>query len=361
MKEAILALEDGTVVEGKGLGTEGVSLGELVFNTSFTGYEESLTDPSYKGQNLMFTYPLIGNYGIQKKSRQSDSVTAEGMVAREVNEQPDHVESKQSVNDFLVENDSRVITGVDTRELTLKIRERGTVKSAIAVGGFDIKDVVSQAKNQPPITEKELIPEVSTENARGIGENGPRMAVIDTGAKKNILKNLIDRGFEVILLPHDTEPKEVRSYNPDGIFFANGPGDPARAKIPEETARSFYGRIPLFGICFGAQIISRALGGETYKLKFGHRGANQPVKDHGSGIVNITAQNHGFAIDGDSLTGTGLEVTETNAIDGTVEAVQDRGEDVFAVQYHPEASPGPKDTEASFFDRVEKITEGYVA
>ncbi|MFW6071009.1 MAG: glutamine-hydrolyzing carbamoyl-phosphate synthase small subunit [Candidatus Bipolaricaulota bacterium] len=361
MKKGLLALEDGTVIEGKGLGADGVSLGELVFNTSFTGYEESLTDPSYKGQNLMFTYPLIGNYGIQEKSRQSDSVKAEGIVAREINPLPDHMESEGTVSEFLEVNGSRGIVGVDTRDLTLKIRKKGTVKSAIAVGEFEQREVASLAKNQPPITEKELIPEVSSDQGRFLGENGLRMAVIDTGVKRNILRNLVNRGFEVALLPHDTDPEEVESYDPDGIFFTNGPGDPAKARIPELVAKSFYGRLPLFGICFGAQIISRALGGETYKLKFGHRGANQPVKDHRSGVVNITSQNHGFAIDGESLKSTGLEVTETNSIDGTVEAIEDEDDGVFAVQYHPEASPGPKDTEETFFDRVEEIMGGSFA
>ncbi len=355
MKKALLALESGVVIEGKGAGVEGISTGELVFNTSFTGYEEALTDPSYKGQILMFTYPLIGNYGIQSKNPQSDSIQPEAIVAEELTERPDNPDSIKPVKEYLEDNGSRAIFGVDTRELTLRIRERGTVKSAVGVGGYGKEEVLAAAKNQPPIEEKDLIPEVSTEKPESLGGTGPTVVVIDTGVKKSILKDLGDKGFEVKLLPHDTGPEEVEEYEPDGIFFTNGPGDPENALGPIETARWFLGDVPTFGICFGAQIISLAVGGKTYKLKFGHRGANQPVKDHDSGVVNITAQNHGFAIDRDSLDGTGLKVTETNAIDGTVEAVSDENRNVFAVQYHPEASPGPKDNEASFFNRVEKV------
>jgi len=358
MSKALLALEDGTVVAGDGIGIEGVSLGELVFTTSFTGYEEALTDPSYKGQNLMFTYPLIGNYGIQEENPQSDSITAEGMVAREVCDDPDHAKSKESVAEYLTRRGSRGITGIDTRELTLMIRKRGTVKSALAVGDYDKGEVVKLAKDQPPITERDLIPEVSSEEIQVLEGDGPRLAVLDTGMKRSILSNLKDRNFELVIFPYDVEPGTVESYEPDGLFFANGPGDPKRAVEPQEVAKSFLGDVPMFGICFGTQILSLALGGETYKLKFGHRGANQPVKNHGTGIVNITAQNHGFAVDEDSLTGTNLEVTETNAIDGTVEAVESQEEDIFAVQYHPEASPGPRDNEKSFFDRVEQTMGG---
>jgi len=355
MSKAILALEDGTVVEGKGLGSEGVSPGELVFTTSFTGYEEALTDPSYKGQNLMFTYPLIGNYGIQNRNRQSDSITAEGMVAREVCEEPDHSSSEESVDSFLKRNGSRAIMGIDTRELTLRIRNRGTVKSAIAVGDYDQREILNRVKSQPPISDRDLIPQVSPQEANIIAGSGPRLAVIDTGMKKSILDNLRVRGFELVLLPHDTNPETVKRYDPDGIFFPNGPGDPKRATGPGEIARSFFGDLPMFGICFGTQILSLALGGETYKLKFGHRGANQPVKNRSSGVVNITAQNHGFAVESDSLSGTGLKIPEINAIDGTVEAIEDEKNCIFAVQYHPEASPGPKDNEKSFFNRVQRI------
>ncbi|MBS3736773.1 MAG: glutamine-hydrolyzing carbamoyl-phosphate synthase small subunit [Candidatus Bipolaricaulota bacterium] len=356
MNRALLALEDGTVLGGEGIGTEGVSKGELVFTTSFTGYEEALTDPSYNGQNLMFTYPLIGNYGIQGENPQSDSIKAQGMVAREVCSSPDHAKSRESLDGYLTRKDSRGIAGVDTRALTLMIRKSGTVKSAIAVGDYDAKEVLRLAKNQPPITEKDLVPEVSTEEVEFLGGDGPKLAAIDTGIKQSILTNLRDRDFEIALFPHDVAPETIDSYGPDGLFFTNGPGDPKRAKGPQEIVRSFFGELPMFGICFGTQILSLALGGETYKLKFGHRGANQPVKNHASEIVNITAQNHGFAVDEGSLSETDLRVTETNAIDGTVEAIESRENDIFAVQYHPEASPGPRDNEEAFFERtVERL------
>lgn len=358
VNKALLALEDGTVLQGKGIGIEGVSQGELVFTTSFTGYEEALTDPSYKGQNLMFTYPLIGNYGVQGENPQSDSIKAQGMVAREVCRTPDHAKSQESLDGYLARKNSRGIAGVDTRALTLMIRERGTVKSAIAVGDYDEKEVLELARTQPPITEKDLVPELSTEEVEFLEGEGPKLAVIDTGIKRSILANLRDRDFEIALFPHDVDPETIDSYGPDGLFFTNGPGDPKRAKGPQEVARSFFGELPMFGICFGTQILSLALGGETYKLKFGHRGANQPVKNHSSEIVNITAQNHGFAVDEGSLSGTDLKVTETNAIDGTVEAVESLKNDIFAVQYHPEASPGPRDTEETFFDRVNETLGG---
>ncbi|MFB6290803.1 MAG: glutamine-hydrolyzing carbamoyl-phosphate synthase small subunit [Candidatus Bipolaricaulia bacterium] len=354
MSKALLAMEDGTVVKGEGIGAEGVSKGELVFTTTFTGYEEALTDPSYKGQNLLFTYPLIGNYGIQGENPQSDSIKAEALVAREVYSTPDHAKSNESIDRYLTRNGSRGITGVDTRELTLMIRKQGTVKSAIAVGDYDEEEVLELAKNQLPITERDLIPHVSTGEIEVMEGDGPRLAVIDTGIKRSILANLRDRKFEIVLLPYDVELETVKGFDPDGIFFTNGPGDPKRARGPLEVVRSFLGDVPMFGICFGTQILSLALGGETYKLKFGHRGANQPVKNHDTEIVSITAQNHGFAVDENSLAGTGLEVTETNAIDGTVEAVESEDHDIFAVQYHPEASPGPRDNEEGFFDRVQR-------
>ncbi|MFW6005809.1 MAG: glutamine-hydrolyzing carbamoyl-phosphate synthase small subunit [Candidatus Bipolaricaulota bacterium] len=358
MNKALLAIEDGTVLQGEGIGIEGVSQGELVFTTSFTGYEEALTDPSYKGQNLMFTYPLIGNYGVQGENPQSDSIKAQGMVAREVCSSPDHAKSREPLDDYLTRRQSRGIVGVDTRELTLMIRERGTVKSAISVGDYGEKEVLELAKNQPPITEKDLVPEVSTEEVEFTEGGGPKLAVVDTGIKQSILTNLRDRDFEIALFPHDVTPETIDNYGPHGLFFTNGPGDPKRAKKPQEVVRSFLGELPMFGICFGTQILSLALGGETYKLKFGHRGANQPVKNHSTDIVNITAQNHGFAVDECSLSETDLRVTETNAIDGTVEAIESRENDIFAVQYHPEASPGPRDNEEAFFDRVAETLEG---
>ncbi len=359
MTKAQLALEDGTVVTGEGLGTPGISAGELVFTTTFTGYEESLTDPSYRGQNLMFTYPLIGNYGFSGLSAQSDSVQAEGVVVKEACPSPSHRHAQSSLTNYLLENGSRGISKVDTRALTVKIREKGTVKSAIAVGDYSGGEVLDAAVSQPPITEKDLISEVSVDEPEVLAGSGPRMAVVDTGAKREILKNLLERGFHLTVYPYDTPAEEIEATDTDALFLVNGPGDPKRAKNPIEVVRKLAGELPIFGICFGAQIIALAMGGNTYKLKFGHRGANQPVRDGSSGVVEITAQNHGFAIDEDSLTGTPLVVTEKNAIDGTVEAV--KGENIYAVQYHPEGAPGPKDREDQFFNTVLEITEGQYA
>ncbi len=356
MSKALLALEDGTTVAGKGLGKPGISTGELVFTTTFTGYEESLTDPSYKGQNLMFTYPLIGNYGFHYRSAQSESIQAEGVVVREACKSPSHRDSKISLDNYLRENGSRGIAGIDSRALTVKIREQGTVKSAIAVGNHSKQEVIEAAINQPAITEMDLIPEVTTQNLKILEGPGPRLGVIDTGTKKNILSNLSNKGFELVLFPYQTDISKIKEYQLDGLFFTNGPGDPKKTDHAQKIVKHFLGKIPIFGICFGAQIISLALGGDTYKLKFGHRGANQPVLNQETGIVGITAQNHGFAISEESLGNTPLMVTETNAIDGTVEAIESRTHNTFAVQYHPEGSPGPKDKESWFFEKVAQLT-----
>ncbi|OKY79001.1 MAG: Carbamoylphosphate synthase small subunit CarA [Candidatus Methanohalarchaeum thermophilum] len=358
MKDAVLALEDGTVFEGKGIGVEGVSKGELVFATPYTGYEEALTDPSYKGQVLMFTYPLIGNYGISYKNMQSDSMKADGLVVREACLNPSHRNAESDIDEFLKENDACGISGIDTRLLTTRTRKEGTVKSAIMVGEADKEKALEEAKNLPEITERDLVEKVSPNSPYRIKNDGPKMAILDTGMKKNILNNLKKREFDIKVFPSDTGIKEIEKFEPDTLFVSNGPGDPRRARSAINVVKHFVDELPIFGICFGIQIIALALGGQTYKMKFGHRGGNQPVKDHETGVVHITSQNHGFAVDESSLSGTGLEVTQTNPNDDTVEAIRHRKKPIEAVQYHPEACPGPRDTEELFFDRVRKIAGG---
>ncbi|PTD93798.1 carbamoyl phosphate synthase small subunit [archaeon SCG-AAA382B04] len=358
MKDAILALEDGTTIEGKGFGKEGISKGELVFATPYTGYEEAMTDPSYRGQLLMFTYPLIGNYGISYEHMQSDTIQTDGVVVREVCLDPNHRNSKTDIESFLKEHNKRGISEIDTRKLTTRTRRRGTVKASMMVGETDKEKAIEVAKNLPDITERQLIEKVTTQEPYRMKGDGPRIALIDTGVKQNILNNLKRKGFDLFVYPLNTSPLKVEGCDPDAIFVTNGPGDPKNAENAIEIVQHFVGEIPIFGICFGLQIISLALGAETYKLKFGHRGANQPVKDHEKDIVYITAQNHGFAVDENSLEDTGLEVIQTNPNDNTVEGVRDDYLDILTVQYHPEACPGPKDVEEKFFGKVRKILEG---
>ena len=358
MNEAILALEDGTVVRGIGLGKDGVSLGELVFTTTYTGYVESLTDPSYRGQNLMFTYPLIGNYGVDPDDFQSDTIQAEAVVVSEGCENPSHRESEKNLEDFLVDHGKRGIAGVNTRALTRKIRTEGTVKSALFVNEGSPEEAIKEARQQPHITEKDLVSEVTSEDVTHVPGSGSRIGVIVTGAKYNIIENLRSRDFEFYVLPSEVEAAEIESYEPKALMVPNGPGDPKNATGPIETVQHFASKIPIFGICFGTQIISLAFGASTFKLKFGHRGANQPDSDPEANLVHITSQNHGFAVEKESLEGTGLEVTQTNANDGTVEAIQHKELEIYAVQYHPEACPGPKDTEQEFFDYIKGVLEG---
>jgi len=358
MKDAILALEDGTILKGKGIGKDGCSTGELVFTTSFTGYEESITDPSFKGQLLIFTYPLVGNYGCTYEHMESESIMAEGVIMREDCENPSHRNSEDDMNSFLKKNDSRGISDIDTRMLTTSIREKGTIKATLCVGDINEKKAVEMAKNLPDIRDRNLVPKVTSDEPYDLEGNGKKLAVIDTGIKRSILESLSEREYHVKIFPPNTDPEDIKKFDPEAIFVGNGPGNPAKVKGAIRSVEYFIGDIPIFGICFGLQIISLAMGAETFKLKFGHRGANQPVKDHKSGRVYITSQNHGFAVDKDSLDDTGLEVIQTNANDGTVEAVRHKNKQVFAVQYHPEANPGPKDTESMFFETLNDILGG---
>jgi len=354
--DAMIALEDGTVLYGEGFGARVNALGELVFATPYTGYEEALTDPSYNGQILMMTYPLIGNYGVNRNNFQSSRVQVEGFVVRELCDEPSHHDVQLTVDELLKKHGVPGICEIDTRMLTIKTRRFGTMKAALIREKMTEEEAIELARNQPDIGELNLIDEVSIREPYRIEGKGKRVVVVDLGVKKNILNNLAKRGLDIIVVPHSFSRKEIMNFSPDAILFSNGPGDPKTARNAIRVARDFIGELPVFGICFGHQIIGLALGGDTYKLKFGHRGGNQPVKDFESGKVFITSQNHGFAVDPDSVESTDLRIMQVNANDNTVEAMKSDYLDVMSVQYHPEGKPGPYDTEF-FFDLIRKKLE----
>jgi carbamoyl-phosphate synthase small subunit len=369
MMKAVLGLEDGTVIKGTGFGAEGTACGELVFTTQFTGYEEALTDPSYKGQILMFTNPLIGNYGVSGERFQSDNIHAEGLVVREACRNPYHYKSARSIDRFLQDEGKPGIEGIDSRMLTIKTREHGTMRAALITGSDDGEEAVEVARNFPQITDEELISLVTCKEPRFIpgaegawkGEGKRKHAVvIDLGIKRNIINNLHKRGINLTLVPATTKPSEIANYEPDLLFVSNGPGDPEKATDAIKAVKAFAGTIPVCGICFGHQILALAMGARTYKMKFGHRGGNQPVKDLIENKIFITSQNHGYAVDADSLEGTGLYVKYLNANDKTVEGVSHKDLDMFSVQFHPEAQAGPMDTETTYFNRVIKVIGGEI-
>ena len=362
-KKAMLVLEDGTIVHGQGFGAKKEVFGEIVFNTSMVGYVEALTDPSYRGQILMMTYPLIGNYGYSPKWHESDRIQAEGFVVREACKLPSHPFSVKTINEFLEEQDVPGIEGVDTRALTLKIRIHGTMKSALLVYEEgerpDPQELLRKARAQPHITEVDLVPLVTTRQVTRLEGGGDlELVLIDCGAKRSIVRSLLKRKVNVTLVPFDIPGSQILELDPDGVLISNGPGDPARVKQTIETIKQLMGKLPIFGICLGHQLLALAAGAKTFKLKFGHRGINQPVKDLETGRVFISSQNHGFAVDEKSLDGTGLVVTQLNPNDWTVEGLKHREFPIMSVQYHPEASPGPNDTKF-FFDELVEILREY--
>lgn len=353
--KAVLVLEDGTVIRGGGFGNRGgKASGELVFCTGMTGYVESLTDPSYEGQILMLTYPLIGNYGVDPRWSESDGIKVEGFVVREFCEHPP--QSRLSIDAFLMDGGVPAIHGVDTRALTRKIREKGTMKCILQTYTSDspkIDELREEVKNQKSVSELNLVERVSTDEVMHVkSEKGKyELVLVDCGFKNSILRNIVARGINVTIVPFYTKAKDILVLEPDAVLISNGPGDPKRVRETIETAKDLLGRISLYGICLGHQIIALALSAETFKLKFGHRGLNQPVKDLASGRVFISTQNHGFAVSQENLDGIGLRVTQINLNDGTIEGLEHETLSIKTVQYHPEAAPGPQDT-YFFFDSL---------
>jgi carbamoyl-phosphate synthase small subunit len=346
----VLILEDGTEIRGKGLGAPGVRVGELVFNTSMTGYQEALTDPSYNGQILMMTYPLIGNYGISPQAFESDRVQAEGFVIREACKAPLHRFSNMDLDTFLRQQGIPCIEGVDTRDLTIKTRDKGTQKSVILVKENLTQQDIAQAREllekAPAPSDTNLVGEVSTRKVRFHRSESSRTVLLyDCGVKASIIKRLWKRA-NVIQVPYDFPPEKVRELDPDGILLSNGPGDPAHPRMMEtviEAVRNLKDEYPITGICLGHQMLSLAFKGRTFKLKFGHRGSNHPVKDLETGKIAITSQNHGYAVDPNNA-GDGIKITRMNLNDNTVEGLRHLDLPIMSVQYHPEASPGPLDS-----------------
>ncbi|MFA6709883.1 MAG: glutamine-hydrolyzing carbamoyl-phosphate synthase small subunit [Candidatus Methanomethylophilaceae archaeon] len=352
-----LVLEDGTVLEGEAFGYEGSSVGEVVFTTGMGGYQEGLTDPSFLGQLLIFTYPLVGNYGMNDAFNQSDAVHVRGVVVREYCKEPSSMYGGATIDRFLKDHKIPAISGIDTRELVIRIRSSGTLKGAIVKDENEVDGMIGTLRKMPAPSESNLVAEVSPRKVtRYDNKKDLTVGVIDCGAKASIIRNLNSR-FNVIIFPYDTSAGEIVDAGVDGVLISNGPGDPAHPAMLKTTARTvddLASKMPLMGICYGSQMVALGLGGKTYKLKFGHRGSNQPVRFEGR--VYITSQNHGYAVDADSLDGTGLVVNQVNINDNTVEGLVHEDLPIFTAQYHPEASPGPWDT-MFLFDRFGKNME----
>ncbi len=373
IQKALLALEDGTVFEGRSFGFPGEKTGELVFNTSMTGYQEILTDPSYKGQIVIMTYPLIGNYGINEADVESRDPKVEGFVIKENSPIYSNWRADRSLSDYLIEHRIMGVEGMDTRALTKHIREKGAMKAILSTEDLDPDRLVQKAKASPGLIGRDLVKEVTCDNpyrwtekndAQFLSHPFPpsvahhsrfKVVVIDFGVKLNILRSLKDWGCEVTVLPASSTADLILSYQPDGILLSNGPGDPEGVSYAIENVRQLIGKKPIFGICLGHQLLGLALGGKTFKLKFGHRGGNQPVKDLKTGKVHITSQNHGFAVAPDSLDPEEVELTQINLNDRTLEGMRHKKLPIFSVQYHPEASPGPQDTQDLFGEFVKMM------
>lgn len=366
--KAFIALEDGTVFEGVSFGAAGEKAGEIVFNTSMTGYQEIMTDPSYKGQIVTMTYPLIGNYGINKEDIESSGPKVEGFIVKERSRITSNWRSEKSLDEYLKENNIIGIEGVDTRSLTLHIRTRGAMKGIISTIDLNPKSLIKKAKDSPGLIGRDLVKEVSCKKVYKAEEvirknlqlkayslKLKKVVAMDFGMKRNILRCLINAGCDVTVVPANTKAKDILSQNPDGIFLSNGPGDPAAITYAIEEIKKLLGKKPIFGICLGQQLLGIAFGGRTFKLKFGHRGANHPVKDLTTGKIEITCQNHGFCVDINSLNKDEIEVTHINLNDNTLEGMAHKKLPVFSVQYHPEASPGPHDSRYLFRRFVEMM------
>ena len=352
-----IILEDGQEYFGHSFGAKGERLLEIVFNTSMTGYQEILSDPSYSGQAVVMAYPLIGNYGIAKDDYESDVPAIGALIVREYNNEPSNFRSVETLGEFMKKYNIAGVYGVDTRKLSRSIRDFGSRKALITDVSVPLADGLEKIKNFS--FPRDLVHQASCKEIYEVRAEKELFNVIaiDCGMKKNIVRSLVQKNCHVIVVPYDTPAEKIMSMKPDGIFISNGPGDPNDVPQTISTVKNLIGMYPIFGICLGHQIISLAYGAETYKLKFGHRGGNHPVKDLSTGKIGITSQNHSYAVDMQSLRNTPLTVTHINILDNTVEGVKCGKDKVFSVQYHPEAAPGPHDS-AYLFDEFIALMRG---
>jgi carbamoyl-phosphate synthase small subunit len=371
--KALLALEDGLVLWGRSFTGPGECGGEVVFNTAMTGYQEILTDPSYKGQIVTMTYPLMGNYGVNPEDLESRGVQVEGFIVKEYHPYPSNWRAQGNLADYLKASGKLGVEGLDTRAITKRLREVGAMRGLISTLDLGPDSLVRRARELPSMVGQDLVPAVTCAlpywwpeipaagaeptdlAALWAQKRGKKVVLYDFGVKFNIIKSLIARGLEVLVVPATTPAAAILALKPDGIVLSNGPGDPAAVTYAIDNVRQCLGTQPVFGICLGHQLMGLALGGRTFKLKFGHRGANQPVKNRLSGRVEITSQNHGFAVDLTSIPDPAVELTHVNLNDGTLEGLRHPGLRAFSVQYHPEASPGPHDADYLFEEFMQMV------
>lgn len=351
--KAKLLLEDGTIYEGESFGAEGTSFGEVVFNTSMTGYQEILTDPSYAGQVIVMTYPEIGNYGINEDDFESEKPAARGFIVKSCCEKDSHYKSKQTISQYLKKNNIIAISGIDTRTLTRKIREKGCMNCIITTS--EISDALREELIDYKMN-KDIVLSVTRKTVEKIPNNGIKMAFIDYGAKQNIINNLLEKGCDLTIFPADVAAETILSGNFDAVFLSNGPGDPQDVTYSIETLKEIIGKLPIFGICLGHQILSIVLGAKTYKLKYGHRGGNHPVINIQTNKVIMTSQNHSYAVDESTLPHNAI-VTYKNLNDGTIEGLSYPVLNIDSIQFHPEAAPGPTDANEIFDNWINKVKE----
>lgn len=352
MRKRHLILEDGTVFEGYGFGSEEVSKGEIVFNTGMTGYQEVITDPSYCGQFVTMTYPLIGNYGINRDDYETVTPFIHGLIVKEYSRQPSNFRNEETIDSFLKANNIPGIASIDTRKLTRIIRKHGTMKAAITAAEEDAEKVLEELRTAEFGTDQ--VKQTSTSKPYVVPGRGHRVVLVDFGAKHGILRELTKRDCQITVVPYNYSAEDILRLRPDGIMLTNGPGDPKDVPEAVEMVKGILGKVPIFGICLGHQLLSLACGADTEKMKFGHRGANHPVKDLENDKTYLTSQNHSYAVNPATLEGTELELTQIAINDGTVEGVRHTVYPAFSVQYHPEASPGPEDTNY-LFDKFLKL------